>query len=234
MTRVAETRVSLLLAAVPGSRDTLAVRAEKLARGWAGAVDADTALCCRVRDAAADFRGTHFAALVPDLAAFDVAIDAWCDGDRPPDVAALTETTDVLGDALDRERSLVLAGRQARFFGDGAGPVVLDYLLRRRLGLDRDAFVRYWREEHSGLRLPRFSGYLQLVVDPALTQLLSAGTGLPAASFDGMAEASYEDLAHFRRVSTDPAVAELAAADERRFLDHGSCAAAVSCRVWSG
>ncbi len=89
MTRVAETRASLFLVAAPDARDVLAARAEVLARHWADALDGDALVCCRVRDSAADFAGTHFAALVPELAAFDVALDAWREGERAPDTEAV-------------------------------------------------------------------------------------------------------------------------------------------------
>jgi hypothetical protein len=185
-----------------------------------------------VRRENVDFDGTHFATLLPDLEPFDVMIDAWRVGEEEPAIDGLTSSLQELTPLIDRERSSVLAGRQLRFFR-GSGPIALEFLLARRPDLSFDEFVSYWRDKHTRLSSPRLAGYSQCYVDAVRARELAEQLGLPASRFDGLSEPQYDDLAHFETTSRTSAVAQIAADDEREFLDHSKCAAALIDCHWA-
>lgn len=100
--------------------------------------------------------------------------------------------------------------------------VKLTYCIRRKPGLSRDEFVRYWAEVHGpiGARIP---GLRRLVQSYAITV---PGDTRPG-DFDGMAELWFDDLAALLRARQS---AEWAAstADEVNFIDRVGSAYLVS------
>lgn len=105
--------------------------------------------------------------------------------------------------------------------------VTLVYCLRRRPGLSREEFQRYWRERHGPLVAARAATlgvrrYVQLhTVDAdGLHAALRRRNGGSPEPFDGVAQLWFDDLEAFG-ASTDAAAraaAELLA-DEREFID---------------
>jgi len=85
------------------------------------------------------------------------------------------------------------------------------YLLRRKPGMSREDFHRYWREVHGAIaaRIPGMRRYVQCH---------AVGVGDGAPEYDGAAEAWFDDLEAVRRAVASP---EYAAAreDEARFID---------------
>jgi uncharacterized protein (TIGR02118 family) len=91
--------------------------------------------------------------------------------------------------------------------------VKLVYCIRRKPGLTREEFVRYWVEIHGpiGGRIP---GLRKLVQSHALPV---PGDHRPA-DFDGMAELWFDDLAAVLAARQSPEW-EAATADEANFVD---------------
>jgi uncharacterized protein (TIGR02118 family) len=100
--------------------------------------------------------------------------------------------------------------------------VKLVYCIRRKPGLSREEFIRYWAEVHApiGARIP---GLRRLVHSYALA---TPGDERPA-DFDGMAELWFDDVPAIlaARRSTEWAAAT---ADEANFVDQARTAYFVS------
>ena len=106
--------------------------------------------------------------------------------------------------------------------------IKLVFTLRRKDGMSRGEFQRYWREEHAPLvrRLAetlRIRRYVQTHArDTDLDEALAGSRGSEARAYDGVAELwwdSLEDLmAGFSSEAGQAAGAELLA-DEAKFID---------------
>lgn len=85
-------------------------------------------------------------------------------------------------------------------------------LLRRRPGMDRDAFHRYWRETHGPLaaKLPGLRKYVQahVIPDPAQADL----------PYDGIAELWFDSAEALQAALASPE-GQAARADLPNFLD---------------
>jgi uncharacterized protein (TIGR02118 family) len=100
--------------------------------------------------------------------------------------------------------------------------VKLVYCIRRRPGLSREEFIRYWAEVHGpiGARIP---GLRKLVQSYALT---FPGDRRPA-DFDGMAELWFDDLEAILEARRSQEWAA-SSADEANFVDPSRSAYFVS------
>jgi uncharacterized protein (TIGR02118 family) len=102
------------------------------------------------------------------------------------------------------------------------------FCLRRRQELSREAFARYWLEEHGPLvrRLApdlKIQRYVQshLLVDDRLTPLVHARSTEPEP-YDGVAELwwrSLEDILSVAQTEAGLAAGRALLADERTFID---------------
>jgi uncharacterized protein (TIGR02118 family) len=109
--------------------------------------------------------------------------------------------------------------------------IKLVFALRRREGMSREEFQRYWREEHAALlerhaETLRIKRYVQTHArDTDLDEDVSASRGSEPRFYDGVAELwwdSREDLvAAASAEAAQAAVAELIE-DEQRFIDLAS------------
>jgi uncharacterized protein (TIGR02118 family) len=82
------------------------------------------------------------------------------------------------------------------------------YLIRRKPGMSHADFHRYWREVHGAIaaRIPGMRRYVQChAIDPD-------------ATYDGAAEAWFDDMDAVRAAVASPEYAA-ARADEARFID---------------
>lgn len=105
--------------------------------------------------------------------------------------------------------------------------IKLVFALRRRPELSREAFQRYWIEQHAPL-VRRHAAALQIAryvqahsLDHPMNALLRAGRGGPEP-FDGVAELWWESLETLQAATATPAGQTAGAAlleDERRFID---------------
>jgi len=106
--------------------------------------------------------------------------------------------------------------------------IKLVFTLRRREGMSREEFQRYWREQHAPLvkshaEALRVRRYVQTHArETGLDELISASRGSEPGFYDGVAELwwdSIEDL--LAAYSTDAGQAAGAALleDEQRFID---------------
>lgn len=98
--------------------------------------------------------------------------------------------------------------------------VKLVYCLRRKPGMTREEFGRYWAEVHGplGARIPGLRRLVQ-----------SHGLDLPGgpSDFDGIAELWFDDLPSLQAARGSPEWAA-STADETNFVDPGRTASLVS------
>ena len=109
--------------------------------------------------------------------------------------------------------------------------IKLVFAIRRRDGMTRDEFQRYWREQHAPLvarhaEALRIRRYVQVHTrDTDLDAAISASRGADTQPFDGVAELWWDSLddlvAAYSTEAGQDAGAELLA-DERRFIDLAS------------
>lgn len=224
-------RAMALLVAAPGREDRLREKAVELAAGWGEAVPDAGRARCLVRVDGEPFAGTHFEELCPDLEPWDVALDVWAPDPEALRVERFRDLGDRLGDVADPTRSSVLAGPQWRARQPPA-PLGLAFCITRKPDLDHDGFVRYWRNEHAMLPFPRLDTFCQFYVDADRSAALSQLAGLPAGTYDGISEPTYQDEEHFRALSLDDRVLVGARADELNFIDHSRSAAVLFRAAW--
>ena len=106
--------------------------------------------------------------------------------------------------------------------------VKLVFTLRRREGMSREEFQRYWREEHAPLvarhaETLRIRRYVQVHArDTDLDAVISASRGSEPGAYDGVAELWWESLedlmAAYASEAGQVAGAELLE-DEKRFIE---------------
>ena len=106
--------------------------------------------------------------------------------------------------------------------------IKLVFTIRRREGMTREEFQRYWREQHAPLvqrhaDTLRIRRYIQVHSrDTDLDEALSASRESEPRVYDGVAELwweSFEDLAAGASSEEGQAAAAALLEDERRFID---------------
>jgi uncharacterized protein (TIGR02118 family) len=106
--------------------------------------------------------------------------------------------------------------------------IKLVFTLRRREGMSREEFQRYWREEHAALvkqyaDVLRIRRYVQTHArDTDLDQALSGARGSEPRFYDGVAELwwdSLEDLVAANTSDEGQAAGIALLEDEQRFID---------------
>jgi uncharacterized protein (TIGR02118 family) len=106
--------------------------------------------------------------------------------------------------------------------------IKLVFTIRRREGMTRDEFQRYWRNEHARLvedhaEVLRIRRYVQTHArDTPADDALAAARGSEPRHYDGVAELwwdSVEDLLEASSSEEGQAAANSLLEDERRFID---------------
>ena len=106
--------------------------------------------------------------------------------------------------------------------------IKLVFTIRRREGMTRDEFQRYWRNEHARLvedhaEVLRIRRYVQTHArDTDADEALAAARGSEPRHYDGVAELwwdSVEDLLEASSSEQGQAAANALLEDERRFID---------------
>jgi uncharacterized protein (TIGR02118 family) len=106
--------------------------------------------------------------------------------------------------------------------------IKLVFTLRRREGMTREDFQRYWREEHAPLvrrhaEVLRIRRYVQTYArDTDLDEALAGARGSEPRTFDGVAELwweSFEDLVAASSSEEGRAAGQALLEDEQRFID---------------
>jgi uncharacterized protein (TIGR02118 family) len=106
--------------------------------------------------------------------------------------------------------------------------IKLVFTLRRREGMTREEFQRYWREEHAALvqrnaETLHIRRYVQVHLrETALDEAISAPRGSQPRFYDGIAELwwdSLEDLNAAFTTEAGQAAAQELLEDEQRFID---------------
>ncbi len=157
-------------------------------------------------------------------APFDVVLEIRLPGEEPrwgPATAAAVRDAAARAPGVDPARSVVVAGTELTVV-PGTGTAFSAGLVRRRRDLDRESFVRHWRDRHALLarRVAGATGYRQLHAVPEFSAAVAAELGVPDAGFDGTGLLLVADAAALAGVRAAPEVARDATEDEMRFLDH--------------
>jgi uncharacterized protein (TIGR02118 family) len=109
--------------------------------------------------------------------------------------------------------------------------IKLVFTVRRRGGMTREEFQRYWRNEHAQLvkrhaEVLRIRRYVQTHArDTDLDEALSAARGSEPRHYDGVAELWWDSLDDLRAASTSPeglAAGQALLEDERLFIELAS------------
>ncbi|HEX4189166.1 MAG TPA: EthD domain-containing protein [Solirubrobacteraceae bacterium] len=111
----------------------------------------------------------------------------------------------------------------------GGSPMIkLVFMVKRREGMTREEFQRYWREEHAELvkrhaELLRIRRYMQTHArDTDLDHAISGSRGSEPREYDGVAELwwdSIDDLVQAATSEEGQAAQQALLEDERRFID---------------
>jgi uncharacterized protein (TIGR02118 family) len=106
--------------------------------------------------------------------------------------------------------------------------IKLVFSIRRRPGMSREEFQRYWREEHARLverhaEVLRIRRYVQTHArETAADEAISAARGSEPGEYDGVAELWWDSVEELLAASSSDEGQIAAAAlleDERRFID---------------
>jgi uncharacterized protein (TIGR02118 family) len=109
--------------------------------------------------------------------------------------------------------------------------IKLVFTVRRRDGMTREEFQRYWREEHAQLvkshaDVLRIRRYVQThALDTDLDEALSGSRGSEPRQYDGVAELWWDNLDDLLEASSSPeglAAGQALLEDEQRFIDLAS------------
>ena len=106
--------------------------------------------------------------------------------------------------------------------------IKLVFMVRRREGITRDEFQRYWKEEHAEL-VQRHAGLLRIrryvqthARDTDLDDALAGSRGSEPRQYDGVAELwwdSIDDLVQAATSEEGQTAQQALLEDERRFID---------------
>jgi uncharacterized protein (TIGR02118 family) len=106
--------------------------------------------------------------------------------------------------------------------------IKLVFTIRRREGMTRDEFQRYWRNEHAALvehhaEVLRIRRYVQThAVDTDADEALAGSRGSEPRHYDGVAELWWDGIEDLLAASTSDEgqiAANALLEDERRFID---------------
>ncbi len=133
--------------------------------------------------------------------------------------AALHGVAGRLGDAIDADASVAIAGTEETFI-PGDGPLGGLFAIRRPAGQPLQAFHDFWRLEHTKLSMliPDFR-YRQLHGVDYASERAAGAVGLRRHDVDGIVEWRFESLSWQARLAELPLMTELYV-DERNFIDH--------------
>jgi uncharacterized protein (TIGR02118 family) len=115
--------------------------------------------------------------------------------------------------------------------------IKLVFTIRRREGMTREEFQRYWREQHAPLverhaEALRIRRYVQTHArETALDEALASSRGAEPGSYDGVAELwwdSIQDIVEVGATEEGQLATQALLEDERRFIDLPSSA------IWLG
>jgi uncharacterized protein (TIGR02118 family) len=102
------------------------------------------------------------------------------------------------------------------------------FMIRRREGMTREEFQRYWREEHAELvkrhaGLPGVRRYVQThAINTDLDDALAGSRGSEPHQYDGVAELWWDSIDDLVRAATSDegrTAQQALLEDERRFID---------------
>jgi len=156
-----------------------------------------------------------------EAVSFDAVVEL---GGIGVDPYALADAVEPLGgwldDCVDADRSAAVVGTE-HVVVPGDEPLHLVYALRRLPALTPEAFRDHWQGPHAeiGRSVPGSQGYRQVHGDPAASARAAKAAGVRGDDFDGVAEAYYRDVDAFLAIIQQPAIIEVALADEARFID---------------
>jgi hypothetical protein len=212
-------RLQVLLAARGGCRQELAGRMEAEASKTSGQFGhpGRVTLLVQVDD-------DPFPRANPLLRPYDAVLEVESTGEAG--VQSFSDAVDGIGerlaDVVHGDLSAVLIGAPQVIIPCEPTPVRYLYLMRRKAGTTREAYIDHYFHNHSGFgfRTPAIAGYTQFHVDLAESAVLSHRLGFGVWAFDSVSELYMDSLEDFlARIAEDERLGVEATADEVRFVD---------------
>jgi hypothetical protein len=142
-------------------------------------------------------------------------------GAEPELIGAVAGLAGRLGPALDAAASTALVGEEHVLLGVARAPVRYQYVMRRRSDFSHAAYLRRYLEGHArfGQRTPGILGYVQVHLDPALSERAARAAGLEVHAADSVSELQLASLEEFLRAVAGSSIGAEAGADEEEFVD---------------
>jgi hypothetical protein len=134
---------------------------------------------------------------------------------------AVTALSRKLGNLAPDSQCRVVGTKQFQIL-EGDGPIAIFYGLRRLPSLDRAGFQDYWLNHHADIGrklIPPYS-YFQCHTDAEFTCQLQNESGHRVWDVDGIVWVHFPDRDACDRQLAREDVAEIAIADELKFIDH--------------
>ena len=168
---------------------------------------------------------------------FRAALEIAGDGLEPGILAALAKGLDVqFGDEIHADLSSFLIGEDLSFMSSVKTPVRYQYLMRRRIGLSHDDYLKHYLEVHSkfGLKTPGIVGYRQLHVDLEASRRAAAAAGFGVWAVDSVSQLYLDSVESFIAGASTSEVGPAAVEDERTFVDRSRSFHFMSNVEWEG
>jgi hypothetical protein len=165
--------------------------------------------------------GAQLAIALPDDALPALAHVAARDAEVPDALVTLTGEQDAtaLVALADPARSRIFAGTRHAIL-PGRDAIRLFFGLRRLPALTRAAFQDYWLNRHADFGRRLIPPYSYHQIHNAAAADSAPGAALMPATYDGIVEVHFPDIAALVHQLSRADVAEGALADEKNFIDH--------------
>ncbi len=163
-----------------------------------------------------------FAAQYPILRPFDAVIEYEGSSRPGPFEAWLEGLAGRFEDLIHADLSGVVSGEARLISGSAGGPVRFLYFIRRKSGMTRESFSRYWGEEHAkfGMQMSAgILGYEQLHASQGSSRAAAGRAGFGVSAIDGVAILHLKSVEVFLAESSRSSVGVQAIEDERNFVD---------------
>jgi hypothetical protein len=217
-------RVQLFLAARGGCRGSLAEATIEAARATADRAGPGVRVVVLV-----ELDDDPFPAGNHRTRPHDVALELQADGiGTEPLVEALAGVPAALAEVAHVDLSTVVVGAPWFVVPCELTPLRYQYLMRRKAGTTRQAYLAHYAEHHSafGRATPGIAGYTQLHVDPLASAGAAHRLGVGTWAVDSVSELHLRSLEEFFAAVATSAVSREAPADEERFVDRANSVSA--------
>jgi len=213
-------RVSLFLAARGGCRAALAEATLGLAPEVAERAGPGVRTVVLV-----ELDEDPFPASNPRMRPFEVVLELQAEGrGADPLVGALDGVAARLGELAHADLSAAVVGAPLFVVPCELTPLRYQYLMRRKAGTSREAYLDHYVHHHSGYgrATPGIAGYTQVHADPDASAAAARRLGVGTWAADSVSELHLRSLEEFFAAVGTSTVAREAPADEERFVDRAN------------